>query len=372
MKRRQRAGLPIYPNDVTGGGKTTPSYPRYRRGNNIHVINTNNNLLSPSLVSPSLHAAAAATETLSTPTQVPIALNSSGYRTPLSLFDIFNSSVTNNSYLPNPTTYSLPFKFFQENNVIGGGGGGGGGLALSLSSSSHLPPPNSLSMSNCMQYNINCLNFGANSIEQRTSGGGSGGGDGTGGVELSSIQSSFIPGRTTTTMTTTTTSSGNNGSDDYNMIGTTSSDADDHEDDFLKGNSGLLEDLIDESQTLMSRSEKSKDMTLSVSVPARTLTLTPAMVPAPAPTLTQTPTPAIEMIKSEDNYLWDYKVMESLNLGQGKHVQDSTSPAHSSISKYNLQYYAEIIKLDFINTILLKLIKIEEFKFIKIIILELW
>lgn len=312
LKRRQRAGLPIYPHDVNGGKAHTYYHHHQQQQENIQAINNNPSSSSPltSLLSPP--------PPLSVPAAPPVAGLNSGYRTPLSLFDIFNPAVStmkaNASYLPN-LTCSQPFKFFQENNnnIIGGGGG----LALSLSSPPPAPSslplinnnqglPNSLSMPNCIQYN-NCLNFGTDSPPPAVSGLSFEQSTGRCGVvELPSIQS--LVTRATTT-TTTPTSSDNNGSDDYNMIAATSSDADDHEEDFLmRGNSGLLEDLIDESEAL-TRSEKSKEIIL----------------------------PPVVEIKSQDNYLWDYKVMEGLNLGQDnnvihdKHVQDSTSPAPSSI-----------------------------------------
>ncbi|CDP10791.1 unnamed protein product [Coffea canephora] len=274
LKRRQRAGLPVYPVDIQPLNQYQPQ--------NLQP--------SPSLVS-----------------FITAVDGKPKHSTPISIFDMFNPTTP-----PAPTFQNQPmpsflsdpspnFKPAQNKN----------GIALSLSSVNSLLSLTSASLAFNNQgpsplgaslpmpsLQFNCLNFGiANTVPvshasfaQNDTGSGSS-------MGLPAIQS-LVP---------ETTSSGS----DY-MIAT-SSDADDRDEGhdhqgLSHGNSGLLEDVIDESQAL-TRAEKPKETCLDAE-------------------------------KSQGEFLWDYKLMEDVggNVGEESGLnaildepfKDST-PTHSSI-----------------------------------------
>ncbi|KAL3509768.1 hypothetical protein ACH5RR_029169 [Cinchona calisaya] len=277
LKRRQRAGLPIYPLDINP--------------QNHHQQETvpQTNLSSSSLVS----------------------LLSSGqnpsYTTPLSIFDMFNSSPGQNQITPSyPSDPSQHFKIVQDKN----------GLALSLSSINSpfssssvslafnnqgisssgpsLPMPSSLQF-NCLSFGTDSMPVSCPSLEKNGSISGSD-------MGIPSIQSLFP---------TPPTSSGS----DY-AIATSNiaHDRDENMEGNSRGNRGLLEDLIDESQALK-RVDKAKEISLD------------------------------EDNNSQGKFLWDYKLMEDgggngfeepgLSFDQHNIIMDQqyedSSPAHSSI-----------------------------------------
>lgn len=284
LKRRQRAGLAIYPLDIKPQNHQLQEIPQ-------------NNPSSSSLVS--------------------LLASSNGqkpeYSTPMSIFDMFNS----------PPTVPTPQNLLHSSSSLSKNG-----LALSLSSvnSPFSPSPSaSLAFNNqglsqplpMPSLHFNYLNFGIDSRRvSRASFEYDGSiGSGSGLVGLPSIQSLVQP-------TKTTASSGS----DY-VIATSSSDAADQDhdhdpDETMEGfsrngcNSGLLEDLLGESQAL-TRATKAKE--------------------------NNTPN---EKDKSEGKFLWDYKLIEDAGVsgreesgfrfGEGNvnlddNNYEESSPPHSSM-----------------------------------------
>lgn len=266
LKRRQRAGLPIYPHDVNV--KTSSS--------------------------------TAAALIVSDPQPQPLTLNP-GYSTPLSLFDIFDTMKPIQQQQRKATTTTT-----AASNIIIPNQHFNRGLQSNYSLTTTLLPSSSIQY-NCMTTTttppVSGLSFEQNGVVSGTGGGSRGGG-----MELPSIQSSSIT------------------TDHY------VDDADGHDQTanqgFSGGNStGLLEDLIDESHQVLTRAnEKSKVIGFPMEQP-----------------------------KIQENYLWDYKVMEGLNFNQDNLVmqekqniqQDSTYAYNSSsiISKLIFLIFCFIFNL---------------------------